>query len=166
MKHPIPKPRSTQPPARAPRPRNRTSSAPGQNRPRTILAKAIANDSVTELVVVLDRFQRISPHSVSKNVKRMIEDHIDTLGLRRVCNALSEAAATHEKLGVGLIKRFLTICEEMPDKLMAQEDRRREAWEAAQQKRLEQWEADAHNREAANEGPTNPAFISFLARFE
>lgn len=152
MKLPIQQCKPTSSAARAPRPHRRSVSKSNQPNSRTIRAKTSTSDSLTELDVVLKRFRRVSHHSVSKNVKRMIEGHIEILGLRRVCSALTVAASTHKRLGVGLINRFLTVCEEMPDKLLALEDQRREAWETAQQKRLEQLEAAFPSRQSANYG--------------
>lgn len=138
------------PPVGASRPQQMASWTSSQTHPRTILAKAITKGETTELEVVLDLLEQITHHTAGKKLKKTIEDLIDTLGHRWVCVALAEAG-THKKPGVGLVNRFLTICEQLPDRLMAQEDQRREAWEAAEHKRQEQWEANAPKREAAME---------------
>ena len=145
----IPQPKPVPRLARASRPRQTASSIPGQTRPRAILDKAIARCYASKIDVVVDLFQQFSNRTVGKKLREAIKSHIDTLGLQWVCLALAEA--TSMKSDKGLADRFLATCEELPDRLIASEDRLREEREAAEEKRLEQWEADASRRDAARE---------------
>jgi len=134
------------PPARASRPRQ-TPPAPlplSQHR-RTLLPTD--PEAVTELDLVLDFFQQASLHNPGKKLRSFIEGQIESLGLKLVIVALAEASATHKKRHVGLVKRFRSLCEEMPDRLIAREDRRIAEWEANWEKREAAYEAKRLARE-------------------
>lgn len=126
-----------------------TSSA---THPRTILAKAIANDYVTELDLVLDLFQQITRNTMGKRVRRGIEKQIKAIGFRWVCIAVTEAGSSHKKLGVSLTDRFFAICEEMPNRITADEDRRLARLEAEELKREAEMEARQEKLEHIRDG--------------
>jgi len=120
--------------------------------PRATWTQACLTGVGNELTYVLDLWEQATTRTAGKKLRAYMERQVDRLGWIWVCKALAMAYASHQKLGVGLVGRFRTLCDDVVPTLIAEaEERRLAALEAEQERRQAQWEADAPKRELAAE---------------
>jgi len=132
--------------ARAFRPQQQALSHKNNTR-RTYLMKADAEgEPLGPVETVLDLFQQVSPYNPGRNLREVIEDFVEILGVRAACVALLKARNTHRRARVGLVYRFRSICEALVKEREAQEEKRIAEYEALMEKRQARFEAELKAR--------------------